>query len=124
VIRDCPLVFKPMHQGSQMTAAAKTFETHNIRRRAQSAPDPNAFAYRIAEVQVMGGPCRTKVYELGKSGKLRLIKVAGRTLVAGDSLRALLQVGADVVTREMPSDGLASQPAATGRAPAMEAGNE
>lgn len=41
----------------------------------------------------MGGPCRTKLYELAASGHLKLVKVAGRTLVDGDSLRALLRNG-------------------------------
>ena len=42
----------------------------------------------------MGALGRTKVYELAKCGKLKLLRVAGRTLVDGASLRALLGVDA------------------------------
>ena len=57
------------------------------------APLPNALAYRVDEVPRMGGPGRTKLYELAASGHLKLIRVHGRTLVCGDSLRALLRNG-------------------------------
>ncbi len=63
-------------------------------KRAQLAPLPHAFAYRIDEVSLMGGPRRTKLYELAKAGKLKFIYVAGRTLVDGNSLRRLLGVEA------------------------------
>lgn len=56
-------------------------------------PLPNALAFRVDEVPLMGGPHRTKLYELAAAGKLKLVKVAGRTLVDGDSLRALLRDG-------------------------------
>ena len=59
----------------------------------QAHPLPNAFAYRVNEVQLMGGPCRTKVYELAKKGDLKLIRIDGRTVVEGDSLRKLLKHG-------------------------------
>jgi hypothetical protein len=45
----------------------------------------------VDEVALMGGPHRTKLYALAAEGKLKLVKVAGRTLVCGDSLRALLR---------------------------------
>jgi len=56
-------------------------------------PSPDAFAYRAKEVQLMGGPCRTKVYELAKKGHLKLIRIDGRTVIEGDSLRKLLKHG-------------------------------
>ena len=62
---------------------------------ARPAPLPNAIAYRIDEVPRMGGPGRTKIYELAAQNKLRLVRVAGRTLVDGDSLRALLRDGCE-----------------------------
>jgi hypothetical protein len=62
------------------------------RRRARPDPSPHAFAYTIEDAQAMGGPGRTKLYQLAKSGRLKLIHVGGRTLVDGDSLRALLGV--------------------------------
>jgi hypothetical protein len=58
-----------------------------------SNPLPNAFAYRVKEVKLMGGPGRTKVYELAKKGDLKLIRIDGRTVVEGDSLRKLLRHG-------------------------------
>jgi len=59
----------------------------------QAHPSPDAFAYRVKEVRLMGGPCRTKVYELAKKGDLKLIRIDGRTVVEGDSLRRLLRHG-------------------------------
>lgn len=59
----------------------------------QAYPSPNAFAYRLKEVQLMGGPCRTKVYELAKKGDLKLIRIDGRTVVEGESVRNLLKNG-------------------------------
>jgi len=58
-----------------------------------SRPLPDAFAYRVKEVRLMGGPCRTKVYELAKKGHLKLIRIDGRTVIEGDSLRTLLRNG-------------------------------
>ena len=59
------------------------------------APRPDALAFRVDDVPLMGGPGRTKTYELAKAGKLRLVRVAGRTLIDGDSLRALLRDGCE-----------------------------
>ena len=53
-------------------------------------PLPTALAYRIGEVRLMGGPGRTKTYELAAANKLKLVRIDGMTLVDGDSLRALL----------------------------------
>ena len=64
------------------------------RKRLRAAPHPRAHAYTIPDAQSMGAPGRTKIYELAKAGRLKLLHVAGRTLVDGDSLRALLQVSA------------------------------
>jgi hypothetical protein len=67
---------------------------NRIRNRARPSPSPNAFAFTIADAQSMGGPGKTKIYEMAKSGELKMIRVAGRTLIDGDSLRALLGVSA------------------------------
>jgi hypothetical protein len=72
---------------------ALTSHTSQAPRRTRPAPLPNALAYRVDEVPLMGGPKRTKLYELAAEGHLKLVKVAGRTLVDGDSLRALLRNG-------------------------------
>ncbi len=57
-------------------------------------PLPDALAYTVGHACHMGGFGRTLLYKLAKDGKLRLLKVAGRTLVCGNSLRALI-VGRD-----------------------------
>jgi len=67
---------------------------NRTRRRARPAPSPNAFAFTLEDAQAMGAPGRTKIYDLANSGELKMIKVAGRTLIDGDSLRALLGVSA------------------------------
>ncbi len=61
------------------------------RHRKRPAPSPNAFAYTLDDSRAMGGPGKAKTYELAKEGRLKLLHVDGRTLVEGDSLRALLQ---------------------------------
>ncbi len=53
-------------------------------------PHPDALAYTVGHACRMAGFGRTLLYKLAKEGKLRLLKVAGRTLVCGDSLRALI----------------------------------
>ena len=59
-------------------------------RRNAPPPLPDALAYTVPDACRMGGFGRTLLYKLAKEGKLRLLKVAGRTLVCGDSLRALI----------------------------------
>ncbi len=76
-----------------LTTALVPTPRRPTRHRERPAPLPNALAYRVDEVPLMGGPRRTKLYELAAAGKLKLVKVAGRTLVEGDSLRALLRGG-------------------------------
>jgi hypothetical protein len=52
---------------------------------------PDALAFTIEGFQALGGPGKTKVYELGKAGVLALFKdQIGRTLIEGDSGRAYL----------------------------------
>ena len=63
----------------------------NTRQRSKRAPArPDQLAYTVAQVQEMGGPGRTKVYELVAEGKLTLVRVGGRSRITGASLRALL----------------------------------
>lgn len=63
-------------------------------KRMRAPADPMAIAFTIPDAQSMGAPGRTKIYDLAKEGKLKLLHVAGRTLVCGTSLRALLSAGA------------------------------
>ncbi|MBD0276030.1 MAG: helix-turn-helix domain-containing protein [Acetobacteraceae bacterium] len=60
-------------------------------RRGQAAqPLPNAFSFTVADACRMAGIGQTLVYKLAKEDRLRLLKAGGRTLVCGDSLRALV----------------------------------
>ena len=54
------------------------------------APLPDALAYTVPDAVRVSGIGRTKLYELIGSGKLKVNKITGRTLIVGDSLRALL----------------------------------
>ena len=63
------------------------------KRAPRPPPRPDALSYRIDEVPLMGGPRRTATYALAAAGHLKLIKVAGRSLIEGDSLRRLLRDG-------------------------------
>lgn len=67
--------------------------TVHLKDKQGNNPLPNALAFRIKEVRLMGGPARTTIYKLAKSGKLKLVKLGGRTLIDGDSLRNLLKNG-------------------------------
>ena len=65
------------------------------RGRQRALPLPNALAWTIADFQRMGGPGKTSIYALAKADppKLKLFKDgAGRTMVDGDSGRALLSI--------------------------------
>ena len=64
-----------------------------LRKRARALPARNAFAFTIEDGQAMGLPGRTTIYEMEKAGLLKFIRVGGRTMITGDSLRAVL--GAD-----------------------------
>ena len=60
------------------------------RKRDREAPPANAFAYRVDDACAMGGFGRTTAYELVKQGRLKLLRVGGRSLICVGSLRALL----------------------------------
>jgi hypothetical protein len=63
------------------------------RRRLRAQPSPNAFAYTQEDAQAMGGPARTKLYELRMDGTLKsFVDPAGRVMIVGDSLREFLRV--------------------------------
>ena len=83
-------MFETMRGEIPMTIALSNIDPKKPRLRARAAPNPLAFAFTIEDAQAMGAPGRTKIYEMARQGQLRLIKVAGRTLVDGNSLRALL----------------------------------
>lgn len=73
---------------------AKIGEISKKRGRARAEPSRNAFAYTIEDAQAMGAPGKTKIYQLAESGRLELLHVDGRTMINGNSLRALLGIEA------------------------------
>lgn len=69
---------------------------HNAFDRARPVlPRPSAvpvnhfpLGYRINDACRAAGLGRTSIYKLIADGKLKVVKMAGRTLIVGDSLRA------------------------------------
>jgi hypothetical protein len=63
------------------------------RTRPRAPQRPDAIAFTIAGFQALGGPGKTSIYALAKTGQLKLFKdVIGRTMIEGDSARALLGI--------------------------------
>ena len=61
--------------------------------RPRAPQRPDALAFTIPGFQALGGPGKTKVYELGKRGILELFRdAAGRRMITGKSARALLGI--------------------------------
>ena len=54
--------------------------------------DSNKMAYRVDEACDALGIGRTSLYELAKSGQLKIIRIAGRTLVPRSELERLTRV--------------------------------
>lgn len=59
---------------------------------ASLAARPEPLAYRIQDACYMLGIGRTSLYELVKAGELKLIKIAGRTLVPRSEIERLTRV--------------------------------
>jgi hypothetical protein len=59
-------------------------------KKPRPAPLPNALAYTIPDACRVTGIGRTKLYELIAAERIKVSRAAGRVLVLGDSLRALL----------------------------------
>ena len=51
---------------------------------------PDRLAYRVPEALYVSGLGRTKFYAEVKAGRLRLIKIGGRSLVPAEDLKALV----------------------------------
>jgi excisionase family DNA binding protein len=64
--------------------------TKKKRQRRRPLPAANAFAFTIADAMAMGLPGKSTVYKLIKSGKLKTVRVNGRHMLIGDSVRELL----------------------------------
>lgn len=51
---------------------------------------PEPLAYRVNDAARLIGVGVTSLYKLASEGKIKLIKIAGRTLVTAESLRTLV----------------------------------
>ena len=60
----------------------------------RSAPHPEPLTYTLNAAAAASGLSRSTLYRHAAAGKLRLVKVGGRTLVDANSLRALVGVAA------------------------------
>jgi predicted site-specific integrase-resolvase len=58
----------------------------------QISPQSERFAYPVNDACHALGIKRTSLYELAKTGQLRLIKIAGRTLVPRSEIERLTSV--------------------------------
>ena len=56
------------------------------------AASPERFAYRVPDACTALGIGRTSLYQLVKDGKLKLITIAGRTLVPRSELERLTKI--------------------------------
>ncbi len=60
----------------------------------QRSPAPAPLSYTLNDAVAVSGLSRATLYRHGKAGRLRLVKVGGRTLVDAASLRVLVGVAA------------------------------
>ena len=85
------LTNKGVHRKPQMARSNKTKLESSRAKHPPAAPLPNAIVYRVDEVGLMGGPRRSKLYQLAAQGRIRMIRAGGRTLFDGDSVRNFLR---------------------------------
>ena len=73
-------------------------QIHNSPARRGAVPPGNRdvvpLTYTLNDATKVSGLSRSTLYRHARAGRLRLVKVGGRTLVDADSLRALLGTGA------------------------------
>lgn len=67
---------------------------NDLDERPKRAQPPHSLTFTVASACELSGLGRTTIFELMREGRLRRIKVGDRTLIDGDSLRALLGVAA------------------------------
>jgi len=66
---------------------------HERRAPAKGALAKDAFAYTLQDAERLTGLSNATLRRRAKEGLLQLVKVGGRTLAVGDSLRALVGLG-------------------------------
>ena len=57
-------------------------------------PSPSAISYTLTDAERISGLSKATLYRHAKAGRLRLVRVGGRTLACGNSLRALVGAAA------------------------------
>jgi excisionase family DNA binding protein len=50
--------------------------------------------YRLNEASQLLGICRSSLYDLNKAGKIKFIKIAGRTIVPASEIDRIIEQGA------------------------------
>jgi excisionase family DNA binding protein len=78
-----PTLQAQRHQAERMRRGrAKRMQRHRgSQEQGEAGPQPNRLAWPIPEGARRMGISRTTVYKIAGEGKLRLIKIAGRTLI-------------------------------------------
>jgi excisionase family DNA binding protein len=71
---------------------AQTENPRRRRRSARPAPLPEPLAYGLADAARVTGLSRATLRRRAAEGKIRLVKVGGRTLVPAESLKRLLNI--------------------------------
>jgi hypothetical protein len=81
-----------MDEGATKLPLAKLQDRPNRKRRPDErpAPLPAALTYTLHDAARISGLSRATLYRHAAVGRLRLVRVGGRTLADGASLRALL----------------------------------
>jgi excisionase family DNA binding protein len=70
----------------------KTTETSTRRRSARPAPLPDALAYGLNDAARLSGLSRATLRRRASEGRLKLVRVGGRTLIPAQSLKRLLGI--------------------------------
>ena len=73
---------------------APTTQHRKPRPDERPAPLPTALAYDLHDAARISGLSRATLYRHAAAARLRFVRVGGRTLVNGASLRALLEAAA------------------------------
>jgi excisionase family DNA binding protein len=67
-------------------------QTSTRRRSARLAPPPDALAYGLHDAARLSGLSRATLRRRAAEGRLKLVRVGGRTLIPADSLKRLLDI--------------------------------
>lgn len=80
---------------NQRQRVGRTFQGISEMEQVLTASQKDRWAYRVSDACLGLGISRTSFYELVKSGEIKTIKIAGRTLVPRTELERLTRVDRD-----------------------------